>query len=610
MRKLILTLILFMIVGTAFVPNALAAGTLAGTTISNQAYGDYKDANGNDMSRVYSNTVTVTVSQVAAVSTSPETEAHNGVLGTNVIHPVTICNEGNSNDTFTLAATPPAGWTMTIYKDDNSDGIWQSATETTVVSNTGALAADTCFKVIAVVAVPSSGPVTGASYDTTFTATSTFNGAVSDSSTLKITVQAAVMTLNKTVSSATPKPGDIITYAIEGNNTNADAPAYNVRAIDQIPANTTYVANSMKAGPVGGTYADAYALTDANDAQNLAYGDAIANGWFNSGANELQLDWSQCQPAGVFYFQVQVNADVPQGTIISNSMTATYSLSGPDDYTRPYTETSNSATSTVDYYPGVLLSPDRTGSGNPSDKIQYAFSATNTGNASDTIDLTYTSSLGWTWVIWRDVDGDGLPGTDGDYILTDTDADGKIDTNDLPQGDSLALLAVATIPAGTTDASVDTTVITGASSIDTATTSSVTMTTTVKAPLLSVTKALTSVQAPASMGGAVCVPTDTSTGAGCSYYPGSVLTYQVTTTNNGTGTATSVIITDLVPSYTTYKAGSIRTGASAGSLASRSDAFDGDGARYEGGAVIVGGGANLSIGGSGTWVAEFQVTVD
>ena len=57
---------------------------------------------------------------------------------------------------------------------------------------------------------------------------------------------------------------------------------------------------------------------------------------------------------------VQVNDDVPSGTSISNSITASYSLLSGDT-TRPYTETSNTSTSTVQDYPGVLLSPDRSG---------------------------------------------------------------------------------------------------------------------------------------------------------------------------------------------------------------------------------------------------------
>ncbi|MBN2061088.1 MAG: DUF11 domain-containing protein [Deltaproteobacteria bacterium] len=601
MRKLFLFTAALLLLACMAAPPVMAVGTLAGTTISNQAYGDYKDANGNAMSRVYSNTVTVTVSQVAAVSTSPETASHNGLINSEVAYPVTITNEGNGTDTINLAAsitgttgtgTPIS--TVKIYRDDNGDGIWDAG-ETTIVTDTGALAADASFKAFAVVTVPSDAD-NGDTGTATFTATSAFNGSVSDTSTFTTTVQSAVMTLTKAVSPANPKPGDLVTYSITGSNSGT-ATAYDVLALDSIPANTTYVAGSMKAGPVGGDYAGATGMTDASDSDDAYY---------DSGNNRVQLDWAECPPSGVFYFQVKVNDNVPQGTVISNSMTATYALS--DGGSRDYSETSNSATCTVDYYPGVLLSPNRSGSGNPSDQIVYAFTAQNTGNASDTIDLTYTSASGWTWVIWHDVDGNGIPGTDGDVVLTDTDADGTIDTGVLAQGASIALLAVTSIPVGTSDGSVDSTVITGASSRDTGVTSSVTMTTTVKAPVLSVTKAITDVQAPG--GGAHCTPTDPATGAGCTYVPGSVITYQVTATNNGTGNATAVVITDVIPTHTTYVAGSIRTGSSTAGLVPRTDASDGDGGRYEGGAVIVGGSGTLTLGPSGTWVAEFKVMID
>jgi len=118
--------------------------------------------------------------------------------------------------------------------------------------------------------------------------------------------------------------------------------------------------------------------------------------------------------------------------------------------------------------------------------VVYAFTVYNNGNASDTIDLTYTSSLGWNWTIWLDSDGNGQPGTNGDVVLTDTDGDGKIDTGPLPPGGSVSLLAVATIPAGVSDGSIDTTIITGTSSIDTGVTDSENLTTTVTAPVLSV----------------------------------------------------------------------------------------------------------------------------
>ncbi|MBN1663726.1 MAG: DUF11 domain-containing protein [Deltaproteobacteria bacterium] len=240
----------------------------------------------------------------------------------------------------------------------------------------------------------------------------------------------------------------------------------------------------------------------------------------------------------------------------------------------------------------------------------YAFTATNTGNAPDTIDLSFSSTSSWTWVIWNDVDHNGIPGTDGDTILTDTDGDGKIDTGVLPQGGYLNLLIVTTIPAGTSDGQTDSTIITGASSIDPTVTSAVTMTTTVKAPVVSVTKALTYVVQPAGVTPATCTPTNISTGAGCTYVPGSVLTYRITAVNNGTGNATAVVITDIIPSHTTYKAGTIRTGSNTGALMARTDATDGDGGRYDAGAVTAGGAGHLTLGPGGAWVLEFQVTID
>ena len=69
MRKIFLTFAVLLLTAVVAAPEAMASGTLAGTAISNQAYADYKDANGNAMTRVYSNTVTTTVSRVAGVVT-------------------------------------------------------------------------------------------------------------------------------------------------------------------------------------------------------------------------------------------------------------------------------------------------------------------------------------------------------------------------------------------------------------------------------------------------------------------------------------------------------------------------------------------------------------
>jgi len=596
MKRRIFSILLVLAVLQGFVSGAWAAGTPAGTTISNQAYVDYKDANGNAMPRVFSNTVTVTVSQVAAVSTTPETMANSAVAGTNIAYPVTITNDGNGTDTFALEATTNLG-TVILYKDDNGDGIWQP-TETTVVTSTGALVADQFFKAIAVVAVPA-GAANGTTITTTFTATSAFNGTVKDTSTFTTTVQTAVLAVSKssvdpaanTTLVTTAKPGDVITFMMTVANTGA--PAYDLIYRDVIPANTTYVAGSMKAGASTSYNSAPNTLTDANDGYEFTAGTppttAQVGAYFDSGNNRVVLNKTQHPPQGNFYFQVRVNNNVPAGTVISNSLTVEYALVA-GSATR-YTATSNTATVSAANLPAVLLDPDRTGTANPGDSRVYAFTAYNNGNDTDTINLTYTSTAGWAWTFWNDTDGNGIPGTNGDTVLTDTNGDGKIDTGVLTALGSKQILAVATVPAGAADKLTDVTTVTGASVRNSSVTDTEVLTTTVTAPVLSVVKAVS--------------PTGNQP-------PGTVLTYTVTVTNNGTGNATNVIITDAVPQYTTYQTGTIKTGATTGTLVARTDASDGDGARYDGTGhtVMVGSGTSITIGPSGAWILEFKVKID
>jgi len=568
--------------GLGVAPQVQAAGTLAGTSIQNQAYADYEDANGNRLDRVFSNTVTTVVSQVAGVDITPDTATKAVLPDTDVAFPANICNTGNGSDTINLSVSQDLSWTVHIYLDTDGDGVWDPG-ETTEVSDTGVLTADACYKVIVVARAPA-GTVEGTTNDITLTGTSVFDGGISDAGVFTADVESAVFNISKSASPSDPKPGDIITYTVTGINSGT-AVAYDILATDYIPANTTYIPESMKVGLIGGDYSSAYELDDANDGVDQNLGSATASGYYNSGENRVELEWSQCPPDGVFYFQVEVNSGVPAGTSIANSMTALYAHAdgGPQDFSA----SSNTVTVTVANLAGVLLDPDRAGSGDPGDQIVYAFTSTNTGNATDTIDLTYTSDSGWTWVIWEDVDVDGTPGTDGDFILTDTDADGKVDTGPLNKNASVSLLAVATIPAGIPDKTVVNTIITGASNNDPSVTETETLTTTVTAPDLDISKEVS--------------PTGNQP-------PGTELTYTITVTNNGTGTATNIVITDMVPNYTTYKTGSILTGFNVGTLTARSDAADSDGARHEGGAII----ANTpSLGGAGgTFILRFTVTID
>ena len=591
MKRLMLTGFLFLAMALiAFVPKAQAIGTLAGTPITNQAYSDYKDANGNPLQRVYSNTVTTVVSQVYAVRTEPPTNTKQGAVDTWVYYPATIHNDGNGYDTFTLTATntDPYWETTVIYRDDNKNGILDPG-ETTVLTATSLLPADGIEYVIVATLVPTSGVVNYDDISTvTLTATSQNYPAATDSSLFQTTVLQAVVSITKAASTYSPIPGEEITYTITITNAG-NTSAYYASFIDKIPAFTTYVPGSMRVGPLGGTYATATVLTDANDVEpNVA---PPQTAYYNATTTPKQLEFFAgtipAQTSFVGYFKVTVNANVPAGSPIGNTATATYRSTSDGIF---YTSSSNQTVSTVDQDPAVSVTPYyTTATGDPSDQVVFPLEVCNLGNDTDVLDITYTSTAGWIWTFWLDANEDNIPGNDGDTLLVDTDGDGKIDIDEQPQGDCARILAVTIIPAGTPDAYTDTLVVKATSSIDpNVYATSGNLVTTVTAPILTVTKSVS--------------PTGPQP-------PGTMLTYTVTVTNIGTGTATNVFVTDVRPDFTTYVTGSIRAGAP-GFLAVKTDSgVDNDGAQYEAGShtVIA---SNPSLGAGGIFVVEFKVTIN
>ena len=86
----------------AFAADSFAAGTPAGTVISNTAIADYEDANANALQSI-SNTVTTTVSQVAAVDISPASNSSNADPGDTVCYLHTVTNNGNDSDLIDIA---------------------------------------------------------------------------------------------------------------------------------------------------------------------------------------------------------------------------------------------------------------------------------------------------------------------------------------------------------------------------------------------------------------------------------------------------------------------------------------------------------------------------
>lgn len=244
-------------------------------------------------------------------------------------------------------------------------------------------------------------------------------------------------------------------------------------------------------------------------------------------------------------------AGTPAGTVISNQATVSFT----DVNGNPLTALSNVVTTTVSQVAAVTVDPNNGPvTVAPSATHYFAHTVTNGGNGDDTVDLTAVSAGGWPVALYNDVNNNGTYEAGTDTLLTDTNADGTPDSGVLAADGFMHILVAVTVPAGTADGSSDVTTVTGTSVFDNTKTDTATDTINTTAPNVSVVKSV----APAG-----------------AQPPGTVLTYTIVVTNNGSGDASSVVLTDPIPANTTYQAGTITFNG-----APRTDAADADNADY------------------------------
>ena len=252
----ILGVAVVLMAAVALTSPAFALGTSAGTNITNQATVNYEDANGNPLTAV-SNTVTTTVSQVAAVDVSPDNSG-SGNPGDTVVYAHTLTNNGNEDDTFDLTAVSSSTWTTVLFIDTNSNGQYDAGTDT-VISDTGLVLENGTFDFWVALTIPGGTP-DGTPDTVTVTATSQFDPTVSDTATDTTNTTSPDLTVVKSVGPAGPQPpGTTLTYTIQITN-GGTADASNVVMTDPVPANTTYVTDSITQ--------DGAPRTDASDGDN------------------------------------------------------------------------------------------------------------------------------------------------------------------------------------------------------------------------------------------------------------------------------------------------------------------------------------------------------
>ncbi|MEA3048276.1 MAG: hypothetical protein QOG84_112 [Sphingomonadales bacterium] len=310
---------------------AFAAGTTSGTTITNTVTLTYNvgavaqtPVNASD-SFLVDRKVSFTVSEVGSATTSVSPGE------TNVVTTFSVANSSNATIDVALAATQLSGGTTThggtddfdvtavkIYVDSNNNGVFDSATDTQV-NYVDQLAADSSKTVFIVSNVPlgrSTGDVAGVkltgtaseataagSLGATITATSGANTAnvvdtvLAEANTANgntaydgidfafddYTVLAAALTVTKTsrvvsdpVNGTTnPKaiPGATVEYCIAVANASGGATASNIQVSDTLPAETQYVANSIKVdGTVTGSTCNSDGTAGGSQANGVVSG--------------------------------------------------------------------------------------------------------------------------------------------------------------------------------------------------------------------------------------------------------------------------------------------------------------------------------------------------
>ncbi len=345
--------------------------TPAGTAITNTATVSFSNANGVAQTPVNSNTVTTTVTPIYGVVVTPGTDAKSGADGTTVIYTVTVYNNGNGPDSFTLSSnnTNTTNWTpSSVQFSTQSNGSGATNTLTT-----GTIAQNGSTVVYMVVTIPANAPA-GTTEATNAVATSTSDNTKSDSDGCTTTANTDnLSTSTKTASTATPTIGVPFTYTITVPNTGNLA-ANNVIITDAIPAGLTYVAGTIQLNGTG--------VPDATS--ETAYGGGSTTA-YNSGKVTIDVGTLNPSATDTLTFQVTANSGT-QGSPITNTANITF-------------DTSGTATPSVNVTPALVapaLSLNKTvdkATAAPGATLTYTITATNSAAAGPATSVVISDPL-------------------------------------------------------------------------------------------------------------------------------------------------------------------------------------------------------------------------
>ena len=249
--------------------------------------------------------------------------------------------------------------------------------------------------------------------------------------------------------------------------------------------------------------------------------------------------------AAFFVFMGAAHAAAPlAGTSIGNQASASY----VDQANVTQNVTSNIVTTIVQQVAALTLTSDLAKTVTAGSQVSYPLTLTNTGNGTDTYNLTQTNSGTFVFglvTFYADANGDGV--ADNTTPITSTTA--------LASGAVFRFVAVGNVPTTATSGQVDTMLVTAASMFTPATLATVTDTTTItNNAVINVNKSMSAISGAAGSG---------------------PYTVTLNYSNTGNTAATGVTLSDALPAGMTYVAGSGRWSVTGATALSDGVALDG-----------------------------------
>jgi len=506
---------------------------LAPQNIDNQAKYSYNDGQ-TVVGDFDSNVARFTIPQLAAVSITSQTITNPVPQGSVVSFTNVVSNLGNGDDTFNITVltnnnTFPQGTTFLLYQSDGVTPLLDSNNDN--LPDTGPRGPNgptNTYSVVVKAILP--GNATGANFTVQIQAKSTFNSAVTAVGTDIIgTVSASTVDLTNDSpggpgSGPGPEVNAVTTLTVTPTN------AVTVRF-------TNYVANSSAA-------ADSYEFAASTDSsfsslslpsgwtvvfRNASNGTITGSGVVNAGANML------------FYADVTVPAQFAPGT---NAIY--FRVRSPNTGA---TDSKHDAVA-VNTFRSISITPNNSAQIFPGGSVVYSHTIQNNGNVTEggtgsSVNVGVTNSLGgWTAVVYYDANGSSSLDTNEVII---TSIPGSIAPGATvkvlvkvfaPPGAPIGAINASVINASVANLSYSTTAPTAVNATD--------ATTVISADLTLLKKQALDTNCDGTVDMAFTT-SDINTAL-----PGNCLRYEITVKNNGSTSATNIVLSDATPSFTTF----------------------------------------------------------